>query len=181
MSTAASAGIITVFGASKVGPDSDEYKLGYELGLLLGQRGYATCNGGYDGTMEAVAKGVKETGGRTIGVLVQSLSHRATNPFIDEVEQTESLLYRLEKLVILGDAYIVLPGGIGTLLEFALVWNLATVREQEKPIILIGENWQSTIDTFSQFLLIREDDCSHLTMVASPAEALAALDAALKK
>ena len=57
MSTAVSARIITVFGASKVGPESDEYKLGYELGLLLGQRGYTTCNGGYDGTMEAVAKG----------------------------------------------------------------------------------------------------------------------------
>src|SRR4051812_8453507 len=114
MSTGSNTAVVTVFGASKVGPESEEYQLGYELGRLLGQCGYAICNGGYDGTMEAVAKGVKETGGRTIGVLVESLNHRATNPFIDEVEQTESLLYRLEKLVTLGDAYIVLPGGIGT-------------------------------------------------------------------
>jgi uncharacterized protein (TIGR00730 family) len=180
MSMSADGPIVTVFGASKVGPESDEYILGLELGRLLGQHGYATCNGGYDGTMEAVAKGVKESGGRTIGVLVDSLNHRDTNPYIDEVEQTESLLYRLEKLVMLGDAFVVLPGGIGTLLEFALVWNLSTVRELEKPIVLIGENWQSTISALEQFLLIRDDDCSHLMMVATPEEAVQILDSKLK-
>ena len=180
MNSASSAAVVTVFGASKVGPESSEYQLGYELGRLLGEHGYTICNGGYDGTMEAVAKGVKETGGRTIGVLVQSLSHRATNPFIDDVEETESLLYRLEKLVTLGDAYVVLPGGIGTLLEFALVWNLAQVREQEKPIVLIGANWQSTVDAFGQYLLVRENDLYHLTMVDTAEEAVRVLEAKLK-
>jgi len=157
--------IVTVFGASRVGPDSAEYRLGYELGLRLGEAGFSICNGGYDGTMEAVAKGIRESGGRSIGVLVESLEGRTHNPYIDEVERTEGLLYRLERLVTLGEAYLVLPGGIGTLLELALVWNLSTVRELEKPIILIGKEWRQAIDRLSDHILLREGDRERLIHV----------------
>ena len=167
--------IVTVFGASRVGPESAEYALGYHLGLKLGEAGFSICNGGYDGTMEAVAKGIRETGGRSIGVLVESLEGRAHNPYIDEIERTEGLLYRLERLVTLGEAYLVLPGGIGTLLELALVWNLSTVRELEKPIILIGDEWRQAIDGLSHHILLRPGDRERFTHVDTAEEAVSLL------
>lgn len=157
--------VITVFGASRVLAGSPEYELGYQLGRKLGAAGFAICNGGYDGTMEAVAKGVKETGGYSIGVLVESIEGLRHNAYIDEVERTESLLYRLERLVTLGEAYVVLPGGIGTLLELALVWNLSTVRELEKQIILVGEAWERAVDSLSEHILIRPGDRDRLIHV----------------
>lgn len=168
--------IVTVFGASRVGPESEEYRLAYRLGQLLGERGYAVCNGGYDGTMEAAARGAKEAGGRAIGVLVQSLSHRAHNDWLDDVERTESLLGRLERLVALGEGFIVLPGGIGTLLEMALVWNLTQVRELEKPVILIGAGWRAVLDALSENLLVRPIDREQLLHANTPEEAVALLD-----
>lgn len=171
--------VITVFGASRVGPETAEYRLAYRLGQLLGGRGYAICNGGHDGTMEAAAKGAREAGGRTIGVLVRSLSHHPPNPWLDDAEETQTLLGRLERLVSLGEAFIVLPGGIGTLLEMALVWNLAHVRELEKPVILVGPGWRATIEALQQHLLVRPVDRDELLYAESADEAVAMLDACL--
>jgi uncharacterized protein (TIGR00730 family) len=167
--------IVTVFGASRVGPESAEYQLGYELGLRLGESGFSICNGGYDGTMEAVAKGIRESGGRSIGVLVESIEGRMHNPYIDEIERTEGLLYRLERLVTLGEAYLVLPGGIGTLLELALVWNLSTVREHQKPIILLGQEWRRAIEGLGEHILLREGDRERLLHVDGADEAVTVL------
>ncbi|HEX3245302.1 MAG TPA: LOG family protein [Chloroflexota bacterium] len=164
--------IVTVFGASRVGPDSCEYQLGYELGLRLGEAGFSICNGGYDGTMEAVAKGIRERGGRSIGVLVESIEGRLHNPYIDEIERTEGLLYRLERLVTIGEAYLVLPGGIGTLLELALVWNLSTVREHQKPIILLGQEWRHAIEGLGDHILLRPGDRERLLHVDNAVEAV---------
>jgi uncharacterized protein (TIGR00730 family) len=178
--TAPARRIVTVFGASRVGPDSPEYELGYQLGLCLGEAGFSICNGGYDGTMEAVAKGIRETGGRSIGVLVESIEGRTHNPYIDEVERTEGLLYRLERLVTLGEAYLVLPGGIGTLLELALVWNLSTVRELQKPIILLGQEWRAAIAGLGQHILLRPGDRERLLHVDSAEEAVELLQTRLR-
>jgi predicted Rossmann-fold nucleotide-binding protein len=125
--------------------------------------------------MEAVAKGIRETGGRSIGVLVESIEGRIHNPFIDEIERTEGLLYRLERLVTLGEAYLVLPGGIGTLLELALVWNLSTVRELEKPIVLIGNEWRQAIEQLGRHILLRPGDRERLSHVDTADEAVALL------
>ncbi|MFN0073007.1 MAG: LOG family protein [Chloroflexota bacterium] len=163
---------ITVFGASRVGPDSAEYQLGYELGQLLGDAGFSVCNGGSDGTMEAVAKGIRETGGRSLGVLVESIDGARPNAYIDDVVRTEGLLDRLKRLVALGEAYIVLPGGIGTLLELVLVWNLAQTREHDKPIILVGDSWRQAINGLRDHILLREGDLTCLIHVDSAAAAV---------
>ena len=169
--------VITVFGSGQVGPESDEYLLGYQVGHLIGQRGWTICNGGYNGTMESVARGAKDAGGGAIGVLVRSLDHRPHNDWLDGVERTDSLLGRLDRLVTLGEAYVVLPGGIGTLLEMALVWNMSQVRELAKPIVMVGPDWAAALESLGQHLLVSPVDREQLLLASDAEAAVAILDA----
>jgi len=171
--------VVTLFGASRIGPGTPEYDAAYEVGRLLGEHGFTICNGGYDGTMEAAARGAKDGGGQTIGVLVRALEGRQHNVWLDRVEHTETLLLRLEKLVTLGEAFIVLPGGIGTLLEFTLFWNLGQFGALNKPIVVMGERWQGALQGISEHLFIRDGDLAVFQVVDTPQEAVAAIVASL--
>ena len=140
--------IITVFGNARVLPASEEYETAYQLGCALAKNNFTICNGGYGGIMEASAKGAKDNGGATIGVTVATFS-LAHNEFLDEVIVKNSLIERMLKLVETGDAYIILPGGTGTLLEFATVWELEHKKlMEEKPIILLGNFWNPIVQLF---------------------------------
>jgi uncharacterized protein (TIGR00725 family) len=168
--------VVTVFGGSRVEPGSLAYQEAYEVGRLLAQHGYVVCNGGYSGTMEAASRGCKEAGGRTIGVTIEVLGRAAPNDFLDEQIGTASLLMRLDRLTALADAYIVLGGGLGTLLEMALVWNLRLMQVYpDKPIILLGPAWRATVECFSRELYIREIDLAAFIFAETPDAALAAL------
>src|SRR5206468_2628134 len=99
-------------------------------------------NGGYGGSMEASAKGARENGGGTIGVVTEMFGTKA-NSFIDQVVVTTTHAERLSKLVDMGDAYIVLKGSTGTLLELAMVWEYANKGiVKNKPIIVLGDFWR---------------------------------------
>jgi hypothetical protein len=138
---------VTVFGSSKPTEDDPLYRSAHEIGLTLGKVGFAICNGGYGGTMEASSRGAKEAGGRVIGVTCKVFS-REPNPYNDQIIEAKDVFSRLEKLVALGDAYIVLPGGTGTLVELAMVWELRAKRLiDERPIILYGDYWEQVIET----------------------------------
>ena len=167
--------VVSVFGSSRIPEDGPEYREAYEVGRLLAERGYAVCNGGYSGTMEAVSRGAKEAGGQTIGITVDVFGKRSPNRFIDEEIGTATLLLRLDKLTELGDAYIILGGGIGTLLEMALVWNLQLMAVFDKPIILLGSDWKAAVGSLSAHLMIRYVDLAALTFVETPEEAVEAL------
>lgn len=139
---------ITVFGSSAAETGRPLYELAYELGRAIGAAGWALCNGGYSGTMEAAARGACETGGHTIGVTCAPLGWRGgPNRYIRQEESTADLLARLRRLVELGDAYVALPGGTGTLLEIALVWELANKRllTPVRPLILLGPHWTPVV------------------------------------
>jgi uncharacterized protein (TIGR00730 family) len=165
--------VVTVFGGSRVERDSPLYKEAYELGRLLAESGYTVCNGGYSGTMEAAARGCKEAGGRTIGVTVEVFGGLPPNEYIDEIVGTASLLMRLDKLTALADAFVILTGSLGTLLELALVWNLHAMRvAHDKPIILLGEAWRRTVACFAEHLLVREIDLAAFSFAATPQETL---------
>ncbi|NLE28736.1 MAG: LOG family protein [Phycisphaerae bacterium] len=139
--------IITVFGSSKPQPGEAAYKTAYELGRALASAGYTVCNGGYGGTMEAGARGAKDAGGRTIGVTCGIFGRSGPNAFLDKIIETDSLYPRLTKLIELGDGYIVLPGGSGTLVELSLVWEMVAKKLMcPKPIVLMGDFWKPVID-----------------------------------
>lgn len=143
---------ITIFGSSSVSEDSIEYQNAYELGKLLGKSGFTLCNGGYGGIMKASAEGAKSVGGKTIGVVTDFFS-KTPNKFIDETIVVDSLLSRLQKLIELGDAYVVFRGATGTLVELAIVWEyIIKGVMKEKPIIVLGDYWNSVIQTITKEL-----------------------------
>ncbi|MBL7215434.1 MAG: LOG family protein [Phycisphaerae bacterium] len=136
--------IITVFGTSKAQPGDSVFVLAETVGRLLAENGFCLVNGGYGGTMLAAAKGAAESGGRVLGVTCRVFKHGKANEYVTEEIQTDSLAERLAKLVDLGQAYLVLPGGTGTLLELADVWEHKNkgFSNADKPIILVGNFWQ---------------------------------------
>jgi uncharacterized protein (TIGR00730 family) len=169
--------VVSVFGSSRATEDSPEYRDAYELGRLLAERGYAVCNGGYDGAMAAVSRGAKDGGGRTIGVTVEALSWRSPNRWIDEEISTATLFARLEQLATRADAYVAVRGGIGTLLEVTLVWNLLELQTfPYKPIVAMGTGWRSVLRSLPRHLTVRPADLGLITFAATPAAVVAALD-----
>jgi len=140
--------IITIFGTGRAGPGDELFTRAYETGRLLAQAGFAIANGGYGGTMLAAAKGAAEAGGEVIGVTCSAFKSSKANEYITREILTHSLDERLEKLVELGRAYVVLPGGTGTLLELAKVWELKNkgFLDADRPIILVGRFWTSLVD-----------------------------------
>lgn len=146
---------VTIFGSSLPPAESPAYQEALGLGRALAECGLAVCNGGYGGLMEASARGASDAGGHTIGVTCAIWTRRA-NPWIKEEVRTGSFPERIVTLITRGDAYVVLPGGTGTLAELALAWELmnksalsATVGGT-KPLLLLGSYWQPVIDCLDQ-------------------------------
>src|SRR5260370_7097436 len=147
---------ITVYGGSRVEPDSEEYLAAQQLGRALAERGFSVVPGGYNGVMEAVSRGAKEAGGHVIGVTVDVIAknfERLPNAFVDQEVRTAALLERIDKLVELGAAYVVLPGGAGTLAELGIVWNLALLGAlPDKPLIVVGHGWERVLNVMVEEL-----------------------------
>lgn len=143
---------ITVFGGSLPKPGSQAYQDAQQLGSLLAGAGFAVQTGGYIGTMEAVSRGASETGGHVIGVTCDEIENWrpvAPNQWVKEQKRCPTLRERLYRLIDECEAAIALPGGIGTLAEFALTWaDLQIHPEQSKPLILVGRGWEQTLATF---------------------------------
>ncbi len=145
--------IVSVFGSSRPAPGDPEYSIAKETGQQIALAGFTVCNGGYAGIMEASARGAKEAGGNTIGVICAAFPGRTANAWIDEVMIEDSLISRLMKLMALGDAYVVMKGGTGTLLELAAVWEFTNKGLMlEKPIVLVGDFWTGVVETLKEEL-----------------------------
>jgi len=139
---------VTIFGTSKANPGDKNFELALELGRLCAEAGFTIVNGGYGGTMLAAAKGAKQAGGKTIGITCSAFGRKGPNEFIDREITTKNLTERLNKLIELGGAYVVLPGGTGTLLELAEIWELTNKGfvNPPKPIILLTDFFGPLID-----------------------------------
>jgi uncharacterized protein (TIGR00730 family) len=140
--------VISIFGTGKAQEGDYAYKIAEKTGRLLAQAGFTIANGGYGGTMTAAAKGASEAGGEVIGVTCSAFKNSRPNQYITHEIVTNSLDERLDTLIELGQAYMVLPGGTGTLLEMAKVWELKNkgFLKEQKPIILIGEFWKPLVE-----------------------------------
>ena len=161
---------VTIFGTSRAKAGDAIYAMALETGGLLARAGFAVANGGYGGTMLAAAQGASEVGGEIIGVTCSAFRARA-NKYVTREIVTESLDERLDMLIELGQAYVALPGGTGTLLELAKVWELRNkgFLKADKPIILMGEFWKPLVE-----LLATDDpDCGrHVELADDPEQAV---------
>ncbi|MGW8143264.1 MAG: LOG family protein [Anaerolineales bacterium] len=143
---------ITVFGGSSPLPGEPAYEQAYELGRLIGKAGFTVLTGGYIGTMEAVSRGVAETGGHVIGVTcdeIEAWRPVLPNEWIQEELRFATLKERMYTLIDKCDVALVLPGGIGTVAEFAVMWSQMQVQVIDpRPLIFIGPEWRNYMDHF---------------------------------
>jgi uncharacterized protein (TIGR00730 family) len=147
--------IVTVFGSSRPKPDDPQYAAARSLGAALAQKGWVVCSGGYAGVMEAVSRGAKEAGGRTLAITAKSFSSRA-NAWIDEEIRVDTWQERLFELIARGHGYVACPGGTGTLVELAVVWEMLNKGVmRKKPMIVLGKFWQPVIER------VREIEMGH--------------------
>jgi uncharacterized protein (TIGR00730 family) len=146
---------VTIFGSSIPGEATEIYQQARQLGRLLAEAGLAVCNGGYGGLMEASARGAQEAHGHTVGVPC-NVWPASANRWIAEEIRTSSFMERLMTLINRGDAYIVLPGGTGTLAELALVWEMMNKSSLSRslggprPLLVMVPYWQPVIGCLEQ-------------------------------
>ena len=139
--------VITVFGGSRPAAGSDAYETARKLGAALADAGFAVATGGYGGTMEGVSRGAREANGHVIGVTAEAFASRA-NQWVEEEIRVKTWQERLFKLIELGAGYVVLPGGTGTLVELAVVWEWINKGFlKQKPVVVLGDYWQPVVQT----------------------------------
>ena len=116
--------------------------LAADVGTELGRRGHILVSGGgCVGMMGALADAARDAGARTIGVIPQALVDlEVADTSADELIVTSSMAERKTMIIDKSDAFIVLPGGLGTLDEFFEVWTLATLGLHDKPIVVLDSN-----------------------------------------
>ncbi len=162
---------ITIFGTGRAKQGDTNFQLAYETGKLLAQAGFTIANGGYGGTMLAAAKGASEAGGEVIGVTCSAFKNSTANKYVTREIVTGSLDERLDTLIKLGQGYIALPGGTGTLLELAKVWELKNkgFLKTDKPIILLGGFWKPLVDSVASD---DPDSSRHVKQADEPEQAV---------
>lgn len=150
---------VTVFCSARDDVDKDYLKLGYEVGKLLAVNEYATVTGcSSSGVMGTVATGTYDYNGYNIGVYPEELAH-LERPFMDceELYLEEKLINRQERLIELGDAFIILPGGSGTMYElFEALTKMAVGSKDEVPVIIV--NYKGYYDHLIDHLVKMEQE-----------------------
>jgi uncharacterized protein (TIGR00730 family) len=172
--------IITVFGSSRPRAGDALYAAAQALGEALAAQGFTVCSGGYGGVMEAVSRGAKDAGGRTLGITASFFRARV-NKWVDEEIRMKTWQERLFELVKRGHGYVVCPGGTGTLVELAVVWEMLNKGAMaRRPLVALGEFWQPVIERVREIELGHESPWGEqgeplIRIAGSPAEAAAHL------
>lgn len=148
---------VTVFGSARFGEDHRYYARAREVGAALARAGYAVMTGGGAGIMEAANRGAREAGGLSVGCNITLPHEQKPNPYLDRFIQLDHFFVRKVMLVKYSSAFVVMPGGFGTLDE---AFEIATLMQTEKiehfPLIAVGsEFWDPLID-FARDTMIRE-------------------------
>lgn len=143
---------VSVFGSAHPKPGDAGYEEAFELGKMLAEHGHTVVNGAYVGTMEAVSKGCYQAGGHVIGVAcddIENWRNDKPNPWVHEVIHNTDLIGRIAGLIRNCDAAIALPGGVGTLAEITLTWNMIILDSIPVPyLITVGTHWENVIQSF---------------------------------
>ncbi len=150
----------------------EEFSTAYNLGSLLAKNNFDVCTGGFQGIMNAVSKGAVENGTHAIGVTVNLWGAKPSKYLTKNVE-CNTLFERISKLVELGDAYVVLQGGTGTLLELSVVWEYMNKNMLEvKPIVCYSKMWKKVVKIIDD-QLERENRATNLVKCFDDVEEIA--------
>ena len=146
---------VSVFGSARIPPEDPEYQLAVELGGRLAEAGYAVITGGGPGTMEAAKKGCVQAGGTSVGLGIELPFEQGLNPWVDIGIEFRYFFARKTMFVKYAQAFVVLPGGFGTLDElFEAITLVQTRKVTSIPIVLVGSSyWQGLLDWLESAVL----------------------------
>jgi len=169
---------VTVFGSARFEPGHPYYQQAYEMGRLLADSGFAVMTGGGPGLMEAANKGARDAGGHSIGCNIQLPMEQKPNPYLDKFVEFEHFFVRKVMLVKYSSAFVVMPGGFGTLDEaFEVVTLIQTTKLESFPVVALGGGFWDELDVFLRDTMLAEGTISEadrqvISLADSPAKAL---------
>ena len=140
---------VTVFGSARFSDGHPYYETAKELGQRLAEEGFAVMTGGGPGVMEAANRGAREAGGVSIGCNIQLPKEQVPNPYLDKFVEFEHFFVRKLMLVKYSSAFVVMPGGFGTLDEaFEVVTLVQTKKLESFPIVAMGGSFWNELREF---------------------------------
>jgi uncharacterized protein (TIGR00730 family) len=176
---------VTVFGSARTEPGHWVYEEVRRMCAGLSALGCDIVTGGGPGLMEAANRGAAEGdpvgAADSVGIRVHLPFEQNVNPFVEQAYEHGTFFTRLHQFVLMSDAYIVAPGGIGTLLETAMIWQLLQVRQLNVPLVVAGPMWKELVEWAGKhmlrpgFELAKPEDMTIPICVANADEALAAI------
>ncbi|HEV7209129.1 MAG TPA: TIGR00730 family Rossman fold protein [Mycobacteriales bacterium] len=139
---------VSVFGSARTTPDSPEYALGREIGAAMAASGWAVITGGGPGAMEAVNRGAQEAGGLSIGLGIELPFEQHLNEWVDLGINFRYFFARKTMFVKYAQAFVIMPGGFGTMDELFEALTLVQTRKVNQfPVILVGSSyWSGLVD-----------------------------------
>jgi uncharacterized protein (TIGR00730 family) len=176
---------VTVFGSSRFDESHEYYRLALDMGRALAEAGFAVMTGGGPGIMEAANRGAKEAGGLSLGCNIRLPREQKRNAYLDKFIQFEHFFVRKVMLVKYSSAFVVLPGGFGTLDEaFEVATLIQTGKLERFPIVGLGGEFWTRLRLFARETMLKsgvisEHDIEFVHPVESVEEAMAVIRQAL--
>lgn len=140
---------VAIFGSARARPGTFAYEEVKRSAAALTEMGCDIVTGGGPGLMQAANEGAASVGKgkHSMGIRIELPFEQEVNPFVEQVFRHKSFFSRLHHFVIASDAFVVAPGGIGTVLETVMIWQLLQVRHVEHvPLILVGPMWKDLVE-----------------------------------
>jgi uncharacterized protein (TIGR00730 family) len=149
---------VTIFGSARMKPNDPIYQGVRCLASELTKLGCDIVTGGGPGLMQAANEGSVMADPQdlttSIGIRVDLSFEQAANPFVEQVYNHQTFFSRLHHFALISDAFVVVPGGIGTALEALMIWQLLQVKKlQDTPLIFVGEMWADLVRWADQFMV----------------------------
>jgi len=149
---------VTIFGSARAKPGMFAYEEVKRLAKVLAEMGCDIITGGGPGLMQAANEGASASNApersQSVGIRVDLPFEQEVNSFVEQAFEHKNFFTRLHQFVLMSDAYVVTPGGVGTVLELMLIWQLLQVKHvKDTPLILIGKMWAELVDWAKKNLL----------------------------
>ena len=177
---------VSIFGSARTGPDDPQYAQAQETARLLAEAGFSVITGAGPGIMEAANKGAREGGGNSVGCNIELPFEQGANPYVDTLVNFRYFFVRKTMFIKYSQAFIIFPGGFGTLDElFEAVTLIQTGKIYQFPVVLFGRHYWAGLVRWLQTRVLLEKkispgDMDLLLLTDDPAEAAAAVIAAHK-
>ena len=152
---------VTIFGSARAEPGSFVYNECKRVAAAIAEMGCDIITGGGPGLMQAANEGATSVQAsercQSVGIRIELPFEQDVNPFVQQAFEHKTFFTRLHQFVLMSDAFVVVPGGIGTVLEAMMVWQLLQVRHTEvTPLIFVGKMWSELV-AWAEHNMLREE------------------------